>query len=221
MFLIFVKNNNYKKQMNFLEFRKNMLPFKVFSTKDIAKRFPDFDSRRLFEWQEKGYIQKLINKWYLLTETEKSEYLYFRISNSIVKPSYVSMETALSWYNLIPESVFSIQTITTRKSQHYETVAGNYNCRSVKPSAFFGYTVLRESDLPILLAEKEKAILDYLYLTTGIRSKEDIAALRLNIEETKDIDWQKFDHYAGALNSKSLNRRIEFFKSIIADDVAE
>ncbi len=207
--------------MNYLEFRKSMLPFRVFSTKDIVKRFPDFDSRRLAEWQDKGYVLKLINKWYLLTETERSESLYFRISNCLVRPSYVSMETALSCYNLIPESVFTVQAVTTMKSQQYDTEAGSYNCRSLKPSGFFGYKVIREGDIPILFAEKEKAILDYLYLTPGISDKEDLAALRLNIAATKDIDWEKFDHYAKVLNSKALNRRIKIFKSFLADDVIE
>ncbi len=37
--------------MNYLEFEKSLTDFPVFSIKDISKRFPNFDNRRLVEWQ--------------------------------------------------------------------------------------------------------------------------------------------------------------------------
>jgi len=206
--------------MNYLEFRTAMLPFRAFSVKDAEKRFPGLDTRRLVEWQKKGYIIKLINRWYLFTETERNESLLYRISNCIDRPSYVSLESALSMYHLIPESVHTVQAATTKKTQSYETIAGTFNYRSLKPSVFFGYTTLHLGELPLLVAEKEKAILDYLYLNTGIADKKDIAAMRLNKMETEDIDWKKFDHYSAAFNSKALNKRVEIFKSFLSDDAA-
>jgi len=39
--------------MKYLELRNALKLFPLFSVKDIKKRFPDFDQRRLVEWQEK------------------------------------------------------------------------------------------------------------------------------------------------------------------------
>ncbi len=202
--------------MSYLQFREGLLPFHVFSIKDVQKRFPGLDTRRLVEWQKKEYISKLTNRWYLFTEIEKNEPLLYRISNCLCKPSYISLESALSYYNLIPESVYSIQAITTKKTLLYETPAGTFNYRTIKPSLFFGYQALHINELPVLIAEKEKAILDYFYLNPRIKDEKDIAAVRLSKTGTEDMDWNKFSHYLAVFDNKALNRRIEILKSFLS-----
>ena len=68
----------------------------------------------------------IINKWYLFNETVVDEAILFRINNCIYKPSYVSLESALSYYHLIPEGVYSQQAVTTRKTMNYQTPAGTF-----------------------------------------------------------------------------------------------
>src|SRR5271169_3255224 len=102
--------------MGYLEFREALLPFQVFSIRDVEKIFPDFDSKRLVEWQHKGYVRKLVNKWYFFSECVVDDHLLFRMSNCIYRPSYVSLESALAYYHLIPEAVYTQKAITTRKT---------------------------------------------------------------------------------------------------------
>lgn len=202
--------------MSYLKFREALISYKIFSLRDIFKLFPDFDTRRLVEWQEKGYIRKLINKWYLFTEISVDEMLLNRISNCLYRPSYVSLESALAYYHLIPEGVYSHQAVTTLKTITYETPAGAFNYRSIKPAFFFGYQVFHKDELPVLIAEIEKALLDYLYLNTTLKSALDIEAMRLNNAELQNsIDWNKLEKYALVFESKTLNKRIKNLKETL------
>ena len=90
---------------------------KLFSTTDIRKAFPSFDARRLVEWQHKGYIHKIINRWYKFSDVPTEERLMLWTANRIYHPSYVSMETALSYYGLIPEAVYTITAVSTLKTK--------------------------------------------------------------------------------------------------------
>lgn len=40
--------------MKYLDFEKSFKEYPEFSVKDIQKRYPEFDNRRLVEWQQKG-----------------------------------------------------------------------------------------------------------------------------------------------------------------------
>lgn len=202
--------------MTYLQFRNALVSFKIFSIGDVRKLFPGFDSKRLVEWQKKGYIHKLINKWYLFTEVPVDEMLLYRISNCLCRPSYISMESALSYHHLIPEAVYSQQAITTRKTMLYETPVGTFNYRTIKPVFFFGYQVIRKDQLPVLIADMEKALLDYLYLNASLQKTEDIEALRLNFYELKrTINWKKLEQYALVFESRTLNNRIKDLKKVL------
>lgn len=201
--------------MTYFDLRNALIDFKVFSTGDIKKYFPDFDTKRLVEWQKKNYIRKLINKWYLFTETAVDEMLLYRISNCLCRPSYISLESALSFYHLIPEAVYSQQAITTRKTISYKTAVGVFNYRTLKPTFFFGYRILHKDQLPVLMAEPEKALLDYLYLTGSLITLKDMKALRINYTELNQlIDREKLNNYAQVFNSKTLDKRIRYLKKI-------
>jgi predicted transcriptional regulator of viral defense system len=202
-------------KMTYLAFRDAIRSFEVFSTRDIEKLFPKFDTRRLVEWQRKGYIQKLINKWYVFADIPINEWLRYRISNCLYRPSYVSLESALSHYGLIPEAVYSVQNITTKKTIAYETVAGTINYRSIKPHLFFGYKVDKTQTIPVLIASPEKAILDYFYLNPRLHTTQDIEGLRLNLPTLNEIvNHERLTSYAACFESNTLNKRLKLLRKI-------
>ncbi len=201
--------------MNYLAFEKSLREFPVFSIKDIKKRYPDFDNRRLVEWQQKSYIQKIRREYYCFQERKKDERFLFFAANKIYSPSYVSMESALAYYNLIPEGVFLTISISTRNTASYNTHVGDFSYNHVKPLLFFGYRLLQNDSVAIKIAEPEKVILDYLYLKK-LNSEEDIDALRFNKIQIKEIvDFHKLDKYQRIFNSKVLDKRIKLLKEII------
>ena len=98
-----------------------MRAFPVFSVQEVEKHFPGFNNRRLVEWQEKGYIQKLRNPYYRFMDREVDEAYLCYCANAIYAPSYVSMESVLSIHGFIPEGVFQITSCTTPKTNRFET----------------------------------------------------------------------------------------------------
>ena len=50
----------------------------------------------------------------------------FLLANHILGPSYVSLETALSYWGIIPEQVYEISSVTTQNSKIYNTAIGRF-----------------------------------------------------------------------------------------------
>lgn len=207
--------------MNYLEFKQNLFDFGVFSTNDILRRFPEFDRRRLSEWQDKKYIVNIRNKWYCFPEYLDNEKFLWLIANKIHSPSYLSLETALSWYQIIPEGVFSSTSITTNKPKQYSTVYGSFYYNSLKPELFFGYKlhpVNSKADMKqtnssfspqVRIAEMEKAILDFFYINIQYNTEKDILALRFNTNVLHDeLSKPKLYDYLGRFENRKLENRI-------------
>ena len=89
--------------MKYIEFKNKLKNLIIFSTIDIRKVDSSINFlRRIYEWQHKGYIKKVIKGYYIFSDTELNELSLFFIANKIYKPSYISFEMALSYYHLIP-----------------------------------------------------------------------------------------------------------------------
>jgi hypothetical protein len=207
-------------RVTYIDFQSNLSPFGVFSVNDIIKNYPSFDVRRLNEWQKKGYIKKLVNKWYEFSNLKNTEELLWWESNRLVQPSYISLESALSYYGFIPEGVFSVTAITSSKTNKIDTGENHLIYRNIKPSLFFGYKIIqyKNSDIswPIKFATPEKAILDYLYLNPNIKTVDDMEGLRLNRGKiNSQVNWRVFDNFLQIFNSKQLDKRVNLLKEYL------
>lgn len=207
--------------MKFSEFKISIYNLGVFSTNDIKNQFPEFDRRRLSEWQDKKLIVKIRNKWYCFPEYLKNNKFLWLIANKIHSPSYLSLETALSWYQVIPEGVFSSTSITTNKTEQYSTVFGSFYYNAVKPKLYFGFklhainsnsgTIQGTNQLPhqVKIAEMEKAILDFFYINTKYNTEDDILELRFNTTVLHDeLEKPKLYEYLEKFENKNLEKRI-------------
>ena len=203
--------------MKYLEFRKSLKNKIVFTYNDIRKIAPTFHRRRLVEWQRAGYIVKIRNGYYCFTDQEKSEQLLYHFANQLYKPSYISLASAMSYYNLIPEAVFNITSVGTLKTNLFDTPYGRFEYKNIKPSLFFGYQLVTNNSFTLKIAEPEKMILDYCYLVKP-KSKVDFESLRINKEEINTlIDITKFDAYLSLYKSPTMNHRAGIFKSFLND----
>jgi predicted transcriptional regulator of viral defense system len=198
-----------------------MKPFRVFSVQDVKKQFPSMNLMNLVRWQEKGYILKLRNRWYAFTEVDSSENLDWLAGNLIYAPSYISLHTALSWYNLIPEMIATTTSVTTRKTNKFNTPLGSFDYHSIKPELFgFGY-VLENMDSAgqgtnrqIMVATPQKAILDFFYINNYYNTEKDIEDLRLNEMELRASLNPLFYQYLARYKSEALERRIRKLKKL-------
>lgn len=194
--------------MNFHKFRAALHHQKVFSTLDIAKEWPEFNFVNLVNWQDKGYLLKLRNKWYAFPDTLRGEADLFAIANRLHRPSYISLETALRYYNWIPESVFSVTSVTTAKPGEWHTPVGHFSYRSIQPRYFFGYLPVEGTDCKFNIADPEKTLLDWLYFHPKLRNVPDFESWRLHNEEIKSlISLDRLETYLSLFASPALEKR--------------
>ena len=199
--------------MKYIELREKLKDVAVFSIKDIEKSADKrFHRRRLNEWQDKDYIKKIIKGYYIFSDLKLDDDVLYEIANKIYDPSYISLETALSYYGLIPESVYALTSVSTRKTITFNTTIAVFNYRKVKNDLFFGYVIEKHDSKVYKIASPEKAILDFLYLKSDIRSYSDFEGLRINPGNFIEIiDRGKLFNYLKPYNNKRLTAVISDF----------
>ena len=94
----------------------------------------------------------------------------FLIANHLRGPSYVSLESALSYWNMIPERVYEISSVTIKTSKIYKTPIGRFRYQQLKvPYYSYGITNIEYSPKQtMLVASPEKALCDKVVLTPKI-----------------------------------------------------
>ncbi len=108
----------------------------------------------------------------------------FLIANVIYGPSYVSMDSAMSYWGMIPERVFETSSITTLLNKQYDTPSGRFvYARMDLPYYTFGIQRVKLSERQaVLIASPEKALCDKIITTSGmmLRSQKQTMALLLD-----------------------------------------
>lgn len=177
--------------------------FSVFTPLEFTQLFevsPYAGARFLHVYTEKKFFTKLRNGLYTL-EAKRPPVFY--IANKLYRPSYVSLETALSYYGIIPEVVYSVTSVTPKPTQEFDVLDKAYTYTRMKQAAFQGYAPKKESDYTYLIAEPEKALADYLYLVSlGKKSWNDRFY-------TKKISKEKVHAYGTLFQRKKLSELID------------
>lgn len=205
--------------LSYLEFREKLYPQGIFSISQVRLYFPDFNSDNLLFWQKKGYILRLRKGWYCFREFTQVPEFSFLVANNLYAPSYISHQEALLFYGLIPEHIVDSTSITTKKTETFTILNKTYKYYSIHPRFFFGY-VLKNMTVngwtrSFMIADREKAILDLLYLFDFYKTEEDLAEIRFNESALeKDIDWQKMDDYLMRFNIKILEKKVRLIQKI-------
>ena len=194
--------------MKYIDIQNNLRNLGVFTRNDIRILVPDFRESTLNDWLNNGRIKRIRRFWYADSSFNPEGYDYFFIANKIYSPSYISLESALSHYGFIPETTLQITSVSTRKTNLFDTQFGIFSYQSIKNELYFGYEIIENNNRPFALATPEKAILDYLYLHSEISSIEDLEGLRFNREMVNNrVNREKFDTYLNQFNNLELNNR--------------
>ena len=114
----------------------------------------------LHRYTKKGLISRLKRGIYVFPNRLPPD-LY--IANKLYEPSYVSLEFALSYHRVIPETVYEITSVTTKATRHFSVSGKTYSYRKLKRAAFTGYYVVQRQGANFLIADAEKAFVDVLY----------------------------------------------------------
>lgn len=125
------------------------------------------------------------------------------IANHLYAPSYVSMSSALRYYDLIPEAVYTKQSMTLKHSKDFDTQLGRFEYTHISKKAFsVGLTSIKKDDYAFVIATPEKALCDLIansprvnlrYLKDAeIYLEEDI---RMELEDFKRMNTEIFKEY--------------------------
>jgi len=165
--------------------------------------------RQLARWVEAGKLIQLRRGLYAVAHPFNTVRPHpFMVAGRLHWPSYVSLQSALAWYGLIPESVPAVTSVTTRRPMTWQTTLGAFRFRHVKTGLFSGYREVRfENGQTAFVAEPEKALLDLCHLTPGADSEEFITELRFDPETAGGvIDPERLLHLTQESGSPKLGR---------------
>lgn len=168
---------------------------------------PEVLQVQLPQWVRRGKLIRLRRGLYALAPPyQRVQPHPFVVANRMVKPSYVSLQSALAYYGLIPETVFAVTSVTTAKPGRFHTPLGTYLYRRLTTKRFFGYT--RHEVAPgqfAWIATPEKALLDLLYLTPGSDVVGYLQELRL---DWRALDFSRLESLAQRMQSPKLQRAV-------------
>ena len=194
-------------------FSKNKL---IFSLDEIRLFEPNFHRYQLNYWQNKGYIKKIINGWYIFSDEKLDENKLCIVSNRVYIPSYVSLEYAFRYYNLIPEGVFQITSVGTKKTVNFVTPIGYFEYRKIATKYYFGYKLVQSGQDFFLIAYPEKAIIDYFYLNPQIKTKEQFYELRFSQTNLKQlISKSRLNKFLSIYEAELQTRVLNFVNYIL------
>lgn len=173
--------------------------------------------RQVSEWCKKGYLLQLKRGVYTIPlEDGTLKFSRYFLANQLYSPSYVSLESALSFYNMIPEAVHAITSVTTKKTQRFENTYGSFQYHHIKPNLYSDYlTAIDERDLKFFIATKERALIDFFYFKARELKSFDHNVFQENfrLQNYEDIDKKKLLQITGMFSQKKLLNLVELFLS--------
>ncbi|MGK5086703.1 hypothetical protein WDW86_04040 [Bdellovibrionota bacterium FG-2] len=159
--------------------------------------------KKVFDLAQKNYLELVCRGHYLNLKARD-----FKVSppegiaNALYFPSYVSAEWALQHYGLLTDRVYTITSVTPRKSVSFKTSLGVFEfCHLHKHRYSFGYEV--DSHSGFLMARPEKALLDYLKL------------------RDHDMTWRTSREMEEYLEGNVRLHLSDFFDQVSADNLRE
>lgn len=179
--------------------RFESLGLPVFSLDDLMKTFPgdrDTVKQQLSGWKKKGWVLNLKKGIYELAYPRRTVKSDLFIANKLYEPSYVSLETALSYYSLIPDvAMGGVTSVTSKATRELRNQYGFFSYRSIVERGFLGYSLIYIRGLPVKIAEPEKALVDFLHYNKAA----SLDVMRFDRRKLGILDKKKLFEYAGVI----------------------
>jgi len=176
--------------MEYLKFR-NKIKTNLFTLVDVKKHFPkekDQDIRvQLSRFKKRGLIYSFKRGIYCFDLQKIDE---FELANKLYQPSYISLETALHYYGIIPNIPQQTTSVNITTLKEFKLDYGVFIYHKIKKELFWGYNGQQRANGKgyFLIADAEKALLDFFYL----RKIKKTADLRIDFSK---INKSKYKNY--------------------------
>jgi predicted transcriptional regulator of viral defense system len=172
---------------------------------------------QLSRWMKAGKVIGLRRGMYTLPDTYRRAPLTpVTLANQLYRPSYLSGLWALGSYDLIPERVIWLTSVTPRVPRHFENPFGVFDYRSLKRDAFFGYLNVQYGPEDVSMAEPEKALLDHWHLTPGEWTSARLTEMRY--QHVDRVAEEKLRAYVERFRSPRLCRAVGRWLALAAEE---
>ncbi|OHB17936.1 MAG: hypothetical protein A2749_02905 [Parcubacteria group bacterium RIFCSPHIGHO2_01_FULL_45_26] len=120
----------------------------------------------LHRYKKRGFISQPRRGLYVFPDALPMDFFF---ANKAYGPSYISLETALSYHGIIPETVYEVTSVTPKATRHFEAMGKIFSYHKIKKIAYRGYQIKKQQRTSFYIADAEKAFVDtnYLRLVNG------------------------------------------------------
>lgn len=176
---------------------------RIFTAREFHRIFraPRDRTKYFLEKQTKqGLLVRLKQGIYALkTDIPNEE----EIANALYRPSYISFEYALGYYNMLPEMPYVVANATTKPTRLFTSQDKTFAYYTIKKTAYTGYSLVKMEKKSFLIADPEKALADYLYYVS-------IGHRKLNVRiATGNINKELLRRYAMLFERENLLKIIK------------
>jgi predicted transcriptional regulator of viral defense system len=185
-------------------------------TLDLARVY-----RLVARLKEDGLIVEVEKGKYLLLGLEPERVLSnpLFIASHLVTPAYVSYWSALHFYGFTEQVPLTVFAATTKKKRPVSFHGFQFRFVTVQPGKFFGYRREMVGELPVLIADEAKAIVDSLDQPRYAGGITEVAkTLRTALEL---VDVSTLVEYANRMGNKSLGSRLGYLLESLGHPVKE
>lgn len=178
---------------------------------------PEYIRLQLDRWVKSGKIHQLRRGVYMLAAPyQKKKPHPFLIANILQKPSYISLQSALSFYGMIPDIVNETTSVTTVRNERLNTPQGVFEYRYINKKFFGGYRLNDLGEQQAFIATPEKAILDLIYLQPGGEDPTFISELRL--QNLDNLNIEELRSQGKLFDKPKIHRAIEIIDFLIREE---
>lgn len=197
--------------------------FKSFFQKKLVIDSRDFSflgkenylRRQVSEWLNRDRLICLKRGIYIINDPlvlEKISGLY--VANYLYQPSYISLEYALRFYQMIPEEVYQFTSITTRKTASFQNKLGTFVYRHINKTLFWGFDIVRDNGWNVHIATREKAVIDFLYFNRfRFRQNSDLIK-SYRFQNLDSLDKKRWNMYLEKIEDRHIVELAEKFLHI-------
>jgi len=174
--------------------------------------------KQLSRWTTSGKLYQLRRGLYSLAPPyQKVPPHPFLIANQLLAGSYVSLQSALAYYGMIPELVPVTTSVTTSRPATYRTPFGQFDYHHIQMDWFRAYRMVDlGNDQKAFIASPEKALLDLVYLQPGGDSENFLRALRL--QTLDQMDKGQLYQLARETGRPKLLRAVQVINRIVEEE---
>ncbi|NCO42472.1 MAG: hypothetical protein COZ06_06055 [Armatimonadetes bacterium CG_4_10_14_3_um_filter_66_18] len=182
---------------------------------------PDDVRRQLSRWTKTGKLLQLRRGVYALPAPfRKVDPHPFAVANRLVPGSYVSRQSALAHFGMIPEHVPMVTSVSCRRPGNFKTPLGRHDFRHVKASLLFGFASAEVGrGQHAFVASPEKALLDLVYLQPGGDSPAYLRELRL--QNLPRLNLAELTRQAEVASSPKLRRASQAIAALAREEAEE